>query len=97
MTKPRARPFLLIIQSRQLNNQLGPRSLVKIAVTGVITPDRINRSNLYPAEALGDWTRFSGAIIDGPLVDIGILNATAFANLKELDWRLLWRMFSLST
>ncbi|MQS05758.1 asparagine synthetase B family protein [Streptomyces alkaliphilus] len=43
-----------------------------------------------------NWPRFSGVIIDGPLAGTGVLDETALRDLGKRDWRLLWRLFSLS-
>ncbi|AIA00938.1 asparagine synthetase B family protein [Streptomyces noursei] len=44
-----------------------------------------------------NWPDFSSVIVDGPLTDLGILRDGALADLEKFDWRLLWRLFSLST
>ncbi|PNE37001.1 asparagine synthetase B family protein [Streptomyces noursei] len=44
-----------------------------------------------------NWPDFSATITEGPLNDLGILRDGAFTDLEKFDWRLLWRLFSLST
>ncbi|MCX4681280.1 asparagine synthase-related protein [Streptomyces sp. NBC_01433] len=44
-----------------------------------------------------NWPAFSGAITDGPLPGTGVLRNSVFDDLEKLDWRQLWRLFSLST
>lgn len=51
----------------------------------------------YPDWIADNWKRFSASIAKGPLVDMGLLRGTVLHRLHELDWRLLWRLFTLST
>ncbi|MFE7607783.1 asparagine synthetase B family protein [Streptomyces celluloflavus] len=44
-----------------------------------------------------NWPDFSATITRGPLNGLGILRDDALTDLEKFDWRLLWRLFSLST
>ncbi|MFI9081875.1 asparagine synthetase B family protein [Streptomyces sioyaensis] len=44
-----------------------------------------------------NWPQFSSTIIQGPLAAMDILRPTTLQHLSTLDWRLLWRLFSLTT
>jgi asparagine synthase (glutamine-hydrolysing) len=51
----------------------------------------------YPAWISANWADFSAAIVDGPLGERGVLSTAVLGRLAELDWRLKWRLFTLST
>ncbi|MFE7121063.1 asparagine synthetase B family protein [Streptomyces sp. NPDC057654] len=44
-----------------------------------------------------NWPEFSTTITTGPLAELGVVRGTLLQRLSELDWRLLWRLFSLTT
>lgn len=45
----------------------------------------------------GNWGPFSATILEGPLAEMGVVRDDVLRRLNELDWRLLWRLFALST
>ncbi|MFD7668423.1 asparagine synthetase B family protein [Streptomyces sp. NPDC059788] len=43
-----------------------------------------------------NWPEFSATITEGPLAEMGVVRETALHRLADMDWRLLWRLFSMS-
>ncbi|MEV0265447.1 asparagine synthase-related protein [Streptomyces sp. NPDC050617] len=43
-----------------------------------------------------NWPEFSSTITTGPLAELSVVRASLLQRLSELDWRLLWRLFSLT-